>query len=121
MNKKLLSTVALVFGAFLICFAVVADLTGKWAGSIKTPNGDFPIKYTFKVDGEVLTGTADAPGGAIPITDGKISGNNFVFNMDVNGNAVKNVGKFYGDSITIDVNYQGMNMHGMLKRVEEKK
>ncbi|QKJ30929.1 glycoside hydrolase [Mucilaginibacter mali] len=121
MKKRLFSTIALVCGAFLICLAIAADLTGKWTGSIKTPNGDFPVKYTFKVDGEALTGTADSDQGSIPITDGKISGNNFVFNLNFNGTPLKNVGKFYGDSITIDVNFQGTNLHGMLKRVEEKK
>lgn len=121
MKKKLLPTIALVFGACLICLAVVADLTGKWAGSLKTPNGDFPLKYTFKVEGEGLTGTADSDQGSIPISDGKISGNNFVFNLNINGTMIKNVGKFYGDSITVDVNFQGMNMHGLLKRIEEKK
>lgn len=121
MKKRLFSTIALVCGAFLICLAVAADLTGKWSGAIKTPNGDFPVNYTFKVDGETLTGAATSAQGAIPITEGKISGNNFTFNLDFNGTTLKNVGKFYGDSITIDVEFQGTNMHGMLKRVEEKK
>lgn len=121
MKKRLFSTIALVCGAFLICLAVVADLTGKWAGALKTPNGDIPIKYTFKVEGEALTGTADGPQGAIPITDGKISGNNFVFNIAVNNMVLKNVGKFYGDSITIDIDFQGANLHGMLKRADDKK
>jgi hypothetical protein len=121
MKKKLFSTIAVVFCAFLVCLAVVADLTGKWSGALKTPNGDFPIKYTFKVEGETLTGTADGAQGPIPITEGKISGNNFVFNLAFNGTTFKNIGKFYGDSITIDVDFNGNNLHGMLKRVEEKK
>ncbi|MES2278795.1 MAG: glycoside hydrolase [Bacteroidota bacterium] len=121
MKKKLFSTIALVCCAFLICLAVVADLTGKWSGSLKTPNGDFPIKYTFKVEGEKLSGSADNDQGSLPISDGKISGNNFTFNLDFNGTLLKNVGKFYGDSITIDVDYNGTSLHGMLKRVEEKK
>jgi hypothetical protein len=121
MKKKLFSTIALVFCAFLVCLAVVADLTGKWSGSLKTPNGSFPLKYTFKAEGEKLTGTADGDQGSLPITDGKISGNNFVFNLDYNGTPIKNAGKFYGDSITVDMDFNGTNMHGVLKRVEEKK
>jgi hypothetical protein len=121
MKKRLFSTLALVLCSFLICLAVVADLTGKWSGAIKTPNGDFPIKYTFKVEGDKLTGTADGADSSVPITEGKISGNNFTFNLDFNGTLLKNVGKFYGDSITIDVDYNGTNLHGMLKRVDEKK
>lgn len=123
MRKKLLSTLALVFGGTLICLAVMADLTGKWKGAFKTPNGEFPIAYTFKVDGEKLTGSATSRQGDIPITDGKISGVNFVFNIDYNGTPLKNVGKFYGDSITIDIAMGANPLHGVLKRVaeEEKK
>lgn len=121
MKKRLFSTLALVLCSFLICLAVVADLTGKWSGAIKTPNGDFPVVYNFKVEGESLTGTAEAGGNSVPITNGKISGNNFTFDLDYNGTPLKNVGKFYGDSITVDVDYSGTNMHGMMKRVEVKK
>jgi len=121
MRKKLLSTVALVFGGVLICLAVMADLTGKWKGAFKTANGEFPIAYTFKVDGEKLNGTVTTPQGEMPISDGKISGVNFVFNVDYNGNPLKNVGKFYGDSITIDIAFGANPLHGVLKRVVEEK
>ncbi len=120
MKIKLFTTLALVFGSALFCLAIVADLSGKWKGSLQTPNGDFPLGYTFKVDGDKLTGTADNDQGSIPITDGKISGNNFTFSLDYNGTPLKNVGKYYGDSITVDVDFQGTNLHGMLKRVVEK-
>jgi len=121
MKKKMLTTTMLVCVCFFVCLAVAADLTGKWSGSIKTPNGDYPVKYTFKVDGEALTGSADSDQGALPISEGKVSGNNFTFNLNLNGVVLKNVGKFYGDSITIDVDYNGTAMHGLLKRVEDKK
>ena len=121
MKKRLFTTLALVGCTVLICLAAVADLTGKWTGAVRTPNGDFPLSYTFKVDGETLTGTAETQAGSTPITDGKISGNNFTFGLDFNGTALKNTGKFYGDSITVDVDYQGTMLHGLLKRVEDKK
>jgi len=120
MKKKIFSTATLVCICFFVCLAVVADLTGKWGGALKTPNGDLPVKYTFKVDGDKLTGSADSDQGSLPIADGKISGNNFTFTLDFNGTILKNVGKFYGDSVTIDIDYQGTNLHGLLKRIEDK-
>jgi hypothetical protein len=120
MKKRAFSTLALVLCSFLICLAVVADLTGKWSGAIKTANGDFPVSYNFKVDGDKLTGVAGAAGNSIPITDGKVDGVNFSFNLDFNGTMLKNTGKFYGDSISINVDYSGTNMHGTLKRVVDK-
>jgi hypothetical protein len=121
MKKKLFTTFALVCGGLMVCLAVMADLTGKWTGAVKTPNGDFPVSYTFKVEGEKLTGTADSEQGSMPITDGKVNGTNFSFGLDFNGVALKTTGKYLGDSITIDVDYQGTPLHGVLKRVAEKK
>jgi hypothetical protein len=104
-----------------VCVAAFADLSGKWTGALQTPNGDFPINYTFKVDGNKLTGSADNEQGSLPINDGKIDGNNFSFSLDYNGTALKNTGKYYGDSITVDVDFNGTNLHGVLKRAPEKK
>lgn len=122
MSKKFLTTALLVVASVVVCLAIAADLTGKWGGSFKTPQGDFPVKYTFKVDGDKLTGSADSDQGSLPISDGKINGNDFTFSLDFNGTAIKNTGKFYGDSVVIDAAINGTSLHGVLKRlVEDKK
>ncbi len=70
MKRKIFTTTALVC-CFMVCFAIVADLTGKWTGVLKTPDGnEFPINYTFKVDGDKLTGVGSSPNGDIAINDG---------------------------------------------------
>ena len=117
MKKKLFTTLALICCTVLIGLAVVADLTGTWKGSVETPNGDYPVSYTFKVDGDKLTGTANGESGSVPIVDGKISGNNFSFGHDFNNVPLKITGKFMGDSISISVDYQGTPLPGKLKRV----
>ena len=62
--------------------AFAADVDGKWAGSVSTPNGDFPVAFTFKADGATLTGTTAGPdGGDVKIADGKADGNNISFNI----------------------------------------
>lgn len=121
MKKRLFTTLALVCGITLVCLAVAANLTGKWSGALKTPNGDYPINYTFKADGDKLTGSAESKEGSTPITDGKINGNDFSFALEYNGATLKNTGKFYGDSITVDIDYNGTMLHGNLKRAEDKK
>jgi len=120
MKKKLFATLALLVCSLMVCLAIMADLTGKWTGAVQTPNGDFPVSYTFKVDGAKLTGTADSEQGSMPITDGKVDGANFSFGLDFNGTALKTTGKYFGDSIVINVDYQGTPLHGVLKRVVEK-
>ena len=121
MRKKFLTTTLLVVACVVVCLAIAADLTGKWSGSFKTPQGEFPVKYTFKVDGDKLTGSADSDQGSLPISDGKINGNDFTFSLDFNGTAIKNTGKFYGDSVTIDAEINGTALHGVLKRIAEEK
>lgn len=62
--------------------AFAADIDGKWTGSISTPNGDFPQTFTFKADGAKLTGALEfMPGMEIPISEGKVDGNNISFSL----------------------------------------
>jgi len=122
MKRKIFITVALVC-CFAVCFALVADLTGKWTGTLHAPDGnDYPLSYTFKVDGDKLTGTGDSPQGSVPITEGKVAGNDFSFTIDVGGVAVKTNGKLYAeaDSCGLDIDYQGNKMHATLKRSADK-
>jgi hypothetical protein len=118
MKRIFFTTTALLF-CFMVCFALVADLTGKWTGSLKAPDGnEYPLTYNFKVDGDKLTGTGESPQGTVDITNGKINGNDFTFTMPVNGVDIKNTCKFYpeADSVGMDIDYQGMKMHATLKR-----
>jgi hypothetical protein len=62
--------------------AFAADIDGKWAGSIDSPQGAMMINYTFKSEGNTFTGTTAAPdGSALAIKDGKIDGNKISFTL----------------------------------------
>ncbi len=61
------------------CFA--ADVDGKWAGSLSTPGGEFPVNFSFKADGATLTGTTSGPDGDVKITNGKVDGDNISFTV----------------------------------------
>lgn len=119
MKRKISITIALVFGCFLFCLAAFADLTGKWTGVLKMANNDLPVTYNFKVEGDKLTGNAEAPQGVLPLMEGKISGTEFSFNLDFNGMPIKHTGKYYGDSIAIDVEFNGSKVHATLKRADK--
>jgi hypothetical protein len=119
MNKKTFSITALLVLCAFVCFAIVADLTGKWTGKINTPDGtQFDLTYIFKVDGDKLSGSISTPQGELPISEGKISGADFSFKLDFNGTAIDNVGKYYGDSVTIDASIQGNKLHTKLLRAQ---
>jgi hypothetical protein len=119
MKRKIFTTVALVC-CVMVCFAIAADLAGKWTGTLKTPDGnEIPLTYVFKTDSGKLTGTAATPEGEIPLTDGKlVSATDFTFDVSVNGADYKHTGKFYpdADSIGMDIDFNGMKLHTTLKR-----
>lgn len=78
-----LHTLVLSF-LLLAVLAFAADVDGKWTGSISTPNGDFPQTFTFKADGAVLSGSLEFMAGMeIPITEGKVDGNNISFTVNL--------------------------------------
>lgn len=115
--KKVILTTTLLLGCFLACFAALNELNGEWSGTLKLDDGTvYPLKYNFKVDGDNLTGTAQTPKGELPIDDGKIDGNKFTFTVTIADIEVPHTGKFYGDSIGVDLAANGEKAHTTLIR-----
>jgi hypothetical protein len=88
--KTLLCFCAAVMMALTPTTAKAAtDITGTWAGDMAGPDGGaggFHLSFTFKQDGDKLTGTVQGPqGDPIAITDGKIDGDKISFKVNVNG------------------------------------
>src|ERR1700756_2164299 len=114
MKKRIFTTVSLVC-CLMVCFAAIADMSGKWTGKITTPDGnDLQINYVFKVDGDKLTGTAQGDGSPAAIDSGKVSGNDFSFIVsNPEGVVFKHTGKFFpqGDSVGVNINVNGNVIH----------
>ncbi|MBS1532974.1 MAG: glycoside hydrolase [Bacteroidetes bacterium] len=119
MKRKTLLSVALAFVA-TVALAAIADLSGKWVGSVKDPDGnDHSIHLVFKVDGEKLTGTAQADGDPQNIEEGKVTGNDFSFKVTTHdGDAIPVYGKYVaeGDSVSLNFEQNGGKFHLTLKR-----
>ena len=116
MKRKLFNSIAL-FCCFIFLMAVIADLNGKWTGVIKTPDGNsLNVSYNFKVNNDILTGTAESPEGIVPIDSGKVAGNIFSFQVTVDGNAYPHTGKFYDDSCSLDIDFGSQWVHTTLVR-----
>jgi hypothetical protein len=121
MMKKLFTTTSLMICGVVICLAaIVADINGKWVGSVKGPDGDteFPLTYVFKADGNVLTGTLTSPQGDTPISEGKIDGDKISFKISFGDMAIVNTGKVYADSVGLDSDLGGQKFHIVLKRAK---
>ena len=116
MKKKLLISAALL-SCFIFVMAIIADLNGKWKGTIKTPDGnELQVTYNFKVDGDKLTGTVESPGGVVSVDNGKITGDTFSFKVTVDGNDYPHTGKMYADSCGIDIDFGGSKVHTTVVR-----
>lgn len=90
---------------FLAAGAVfAADVNGKWVAQVPGRGGETrEATFTFKADGNQLTGSVTTPRGEMPISDGKIDGDDISFSqvLEFNGNQVKLnfKGKVSGDVI----------------------
>ena len=100
MKKWLFVFTVMIFGA-LACNA--AGIDGKWKTTMEGPDGKMELTFTFKTDGNVLTGSISTPMGEMPITNGKINGNEFSFDIDMMGNAMPRKCTIDGDTIKMKV------------------
>lgn len=93
MIKKTVTTLFMVMA--FVSFGYAQDITGNWKGTVMD---QFEINYTFKVEGEKLTGSSKGPDGSdTPISNGVIKGEDISFSLDIMGNPTKITGKIKGN------------------------
>jgi len=104
----------------LVFSTVISDqnIDGKWIGKMATPNGDFELTFNFKTDAATLSGDVSSQMGTIQIENGKVNGNEFTFDVNVNGQVMNHTGKLDGDIIKLSLPMIDQPME--LKRVVEK-
>lgn len=95
---------SVLFLMLMAAAAMAADVSGKWVAQVPGRGGETrEATFTFKVNGNQLTGTISGPRGDMEITDGKVNGDEISFTqvMQFNGNEVKLLykGKVSGDEI----------------------
>ena len=125
MNMRKL-VLALVMLCVVTAAALAADITGKWKSEMPGRDGNPMVTtYTFKVEGEKLTGTISGRMGDTPITDGKISGDDVSFavirNFGGEERRMEYKGKVAGDELKLSVQF-GPDMpprEMVAKRVKE--
>lgn len=84
--------------------AWAADIDGKWVGQVPGRGGQTrETTFTFKAEGDKLTGTMSGMQGDNPISDGKVAGNEISFKVKLSfgGNEVTLIykGNLAGDEI----------------------
>jgi len=107
-----MKTRILLFSCLLLValcgIALAADFNGSWTAAIDTQIGVQNYTYTFKVEGEKLTGKCKSQYGETEITEGVVKGDDitFVENLVYEGMPLRIVykGKISGDEIKFSRN-----------------
>ncbi len=116
--SRLLSICALALLTMTIGQAQTID--GKWKGEMQSPNGPFELTFNFKVAGDSLTGAVIGQMGDMPISNGKVNGKEFSFDVSMGDMTIVHQCTFMSDSISMKVKgFQGEPTELILKRVPE--
>lgn len=104
----------------VISFGLAQDINGKWKGQMQSPNGPMDLTFNFKVAGDSLSGTVASPMGELPISNGKINGKTFSFDVNVGEMTMNHQCTMMTDSISMKVpGMQGESAEIILKRTSE--
>ena len=115
------SVCLIVVALFAVSIGFAQDISGKWKGQMQSPNGPMDLVFNFKAIGDSLSGTVEGPMGELPITNGKIDGKTFSFQVNAGEMTINHQCTALGDSISMKVPGMpgGETMELMLKRVVE--
>jgi hypothetical protein len=119
MRRVLLAFVMIVG---LASRAFASDVTGKWVGSVETPNGPIELTYELKAEGETLTGTVASARGSLPLTDGKIAGDTLTYKVTIENGTITHEAKVNaaGDEITVKATGEWGTSAYVIKRAPAK-
>jgi hypothetical protein len=106
-NRVFLLTVLLTVAFLAVASSAnAADLTGKWLGTMQTPDGQsLEINFNFQVSGEKLTGTVASSYGEEQISEGTVKDGAISFVVLAGGGQFKIVykGKLAGEDLKFNV------------------
>jgi hypothetical protein len=95
-----------------------SKINGKWLGKASGPEGEFELTFTFKVDGDTLTGKNSSAMGEIDLTNGIVNGNEFSFDVDLQGMKISHACTYMdSDSIHMKANIMDQVMDFKLSRI----
>lgn len=100
LNLTIMTKKIFILLFFLGCMTSFAQskIDGKWKGTREGQNGPMELNYTFKVEGDKLTGTTSTPRGENPIENGKVNGNKFSYTMSFGDMTIENNGELVNDN-----------------------
>lgn len=102
---KYMLSLLLIIGSYT-CFSQ-NPIDGNWKGTRETPNGTFEVNYTFKVEGNVVTGVWKTQFGETKIEDGKIEGKKFSYSISFNDVKISSTAELINENEILVKNERG--------------
>lgn len=112
--RRILFLLTVMLAPAALCMQA-ADVTGQWIAQVPGRDGNtMETTFTFKTAGEKLTGSMENQYGAREISDGKVSGDDIAFNVNIEFNDNKMTlvftGKVAGSEIKFKRERKGGDM-----------
>jgi hypothetical protein len=82
-------------------------IDGNWKGTRESPDGSFEVNYTFKVEGNVLTGTWKTQFGETKLENGKVDGKKISFTISFNDITINSTGELINENEILIKNERG--------------
>jgi hypothetical protein len=98
--KRMMYVCAILAVGF-INVTLAQDINGKWKGQMQGPDGAMDLSFNFKVVGDSLTGNVASPMGELPISNGKINGKTFSFDVNAGDFTINHQCTVMSDSISM--------------------
>ena len=102
---KYIFSLLLLLGGYTVFAQNPID--GNWKGTRETPNGTFEVNYTFKVEGNVVTGVWKTQFGESKLEDGKIEGKKFSYSISFNDTKMSSTAELINENEILVKNERG--------------
>jgi hypothetical protein len=99
----------LILFTFIVSGAYANDINGTWKANIQGDGGGMELTFVFKVADGKLTGVVKSPNGDIEISNTKVNGKEFSFDVSFGDMTIKHNGTLKDDG-TIDMKVSGTPM-----------
>lgn len=114
--KKILSVILLTFVTW---GAYANGIEGTWSAKMQGGEGDMELTFVFKMKDGKLTGVVQSPNGDIEISNTKVDGKNFSFDVSFNDMIIKHDCTLQADD-TISLKASGTPMGDMTMVLKRK-
>lgn len=86
-----MKTISTVMMLLLITASAYANgIEGTWVAKVQGPDGGgMELTFVFKIEGGKLSGVVQSPNGDLAITNTKVNGNEFSFDVPFNETTIK--------------------------------